>query len=235
MLIGHKGMGDNMSALRLAKKELRRSIRQTISSLSDESINSQCRYKSTSRHAVWLMRCFATASAVTKSILSLPEYQRARSLSVYLSMPKGEISTSLIVKDALRRGKHVFVPYVHKVAQAVPESPGSVMDMVSLHSLEDYETLEHDSWGIPTPSETSIGRRKCCLDHPETTDSEIKEPADGNVELIIMPGMAFDKGLGRLGHGKGYYDFFLHRYHEKKVSIDSSNDHMPFLSKNFRT
>ena len=150
-------------------------------------------------------------------------------------MPKGEISTSLIVKDALKAGKHVFVPYVHKVARTVRESPGSVMDMVSLHSLEDYETLEHDSWGIPTPSEASIGRRKSCLDYPETKDSDIKDTADGNVELIIMPGMAFDKSFGRLGHGKGYYDFFLHRYHEKKVAIDSSNNDMPLLSKKFRT
>ena len=55
MLVEHKGMDDKMSALRLAKKELRKSIRQTISSLSDESINSQCRYKSASRYAIWLM------------------------------------------------------------------------------------------------------------------------------------------------------------------------------------
>lgn len=148
-------------------------------------------------------------------------------------MPKGEISTSLIVKDALKAGKHVFVPYIHKVARAVPEAPSSAMDLVSLHSLEDYETLEHDSWGIPTPSEASIGRRKRCLDHLEDKDIERDDTTDVIVEMIIMPGMAFDNGLGRLGHGKGYYDFFLHRYHEKRVAIDSSNNYMPFLSKNF--
>lgn len=56
MLIEYKGMDDKMSALRLAKKELRKSIRQTISSLSDESINSQCRYKSALKLAIWLIR-----------------------------------------------------------------------------------------------------------------------------------------------------------------------------------
>ena len=164
-------------------------------------------------------------------ILSLPEYQKARSLSVYLSMPRGEISTGPIVKDALQAGKRVFVPYIYsKPVQPDPEAPRSIMDMVLLHSREDYETLAPDSWGIPTPSEASLGGRSSCLNGAEYDDCDRKVTDEGSIELIIMPGMAFDKAFGRLGHGKGYYDFFLRQYYEKSAP-DGSRHHMPFLGK----
>ena len=146
-------------------------------------------------------------------------------------MPRGEISTNHIVKDALQAGKRVFVPYIYsKAAQPGPGPSRSLMDMVSLHSVEDYETLAPDSWGIPTPSEASLGGRSSCLNGAVHDGCERKVTDEGDIQLIIMPGMAFDKALGRLGHGKGYYDFFLRQYHEK-LAPDGSRHHMPFLSK----
>ena len=143
-------------------------------------------------------------------------------------MPRGEIATGHIVKDALQAGKRVYVPYIYsKEVQPEHGASRSVMDMVSLHSVEDYETLAPDSWGIPTPSEASLGERNSCLKGAEYDDCDRKVTGEGSIELIIMPGMAFDKALGRLGHGKGYYDFFLSQYHEKLAP----DGHMPFLSK----
>ncbi|KAF1982630.1 5-formyltetrahydrofolate cyclo-ligase-like protein [Aulographum hederae CBS 113979] len=182
-----------MAALKVVKKEFRQRIRRALSSVSDESIVEQ------------------TSNAV-KTLLATPHYQKAKAISVYLSMPNGEISTKSIVQDALKQGKSVFIPYTYKTANPQRDQPTSVMDMVELLSWEDYESLKPDSWGIPTPSAESLAERRNNFGEMGLTQSkEMKPPASNLLDLIVMPGMAFDSSMGRLGHGKGFYDFFLAR------------------------
>ncbi|KAJ5320592.1 hypothetical protein PENANT_c033G09509 [Penicillium antarcticum] len=132
-----------------------------------------------------------TRTATTK-FLSLAEYQNANSIAVYLSMPTGELSTTGIVRDALQSGKQVYIPYIHT------QDKTSVMDMFALGSMAEFESLQPDKWGIPSLQATQIEGRQNGLTQ--------------GLDLIVMPGMAFDHGFRRLGHGKGYYDHFLTRY-----------------------
>jgi len=86
------------------------------------------------------------------------------------------------------------------------------MDMVDLHSLSDYESLKRDSWGIPTISADTADQRE-----------HILRKGNEGLDMILMPGVAFDidpesSYVRRLGHGKGFYDYFLHRYMESKRS-----------------
>ena len=160
----------------------------------------------------------------------MPEYKSAARVGIYLSMPNGEVRTRQIVLEVLRQGKEVFVPYIHKSSFSNETKPASVMDMVSLESLTDYETLKPDAWGIPSIPKESLGTRRHTLgsnsealqslsgSESVASESEIQAErlALEKLDVIIMPGVAFDRSLGRLGHGKGFYDFFLERYHKSK-------------------
>jgi len=169
--------------------------------------------------------CISAASAV-KTLLATPEYKAAKRISVYLSMPSGEISTSGIVHDALKQSKRVFIPYTYKPTTSREGQPKSIMDMVELTSVADYEGLQRDHWGIPTPSQDSIAARANSFGGMGLTEGEAKEQqGESGLDLIVMPGMAFDSNFGRLGHGKGFYDYFLQRCHQ--------SSRMPFRGKTF--
>lgn len=130
-------------------------------------------------------------------------------------MPSGEIQTDAIVRHALSAGKQVYVPYLHKAPVAAPDAPSRVMDMVRLRDLEDYESLKRDKWGIPSIDAATVNQRQRILGEPDAP------PSDSTLlDLILVPGVAFDVdsdtgGLRRLGHGKGFYDFFIQRYRAK--------------------
>lgn len=170
-------------------------------------------------------RLIRVASTATQTLLSLPEYKAARRISIYLSMPTGEISTLGIVRDALAQGKKVFIPYTYSLAAPKEGQPKSIMDMVELQSAEDLDTLQPDKWGIPTPSNESLSSRSNSFGGVGITKGETADKVDSGLDLIVMPGMVFDSQFGRLGHGKGFYDYFLTRCHQAA--------HMPFRGKNY--
>lgn len=161
------------------------------------------------------------------TLLRLEQYKRATSISIYLSIEGKEIETAQIIEDALQAQKQVFVPYLHSVAiEGISRT--SVMDMLALNSMEDLESFERDKWGIPSVPADTVGDRKNCFGGTGIKRSDPDHKVGGGgLDLIVVPGMAFDRGLGRLGHGKGYYDRLLSRCQEY-VGLGVM-DKMPFL------
>jgi len=70
--------------------------------------------------------------------------------------------------------------------------PKVVGDDLELHIYKGVESLERGAFGILEPTE------------------DVYSDYD-NVDVAIIPGMAFDRHGNRLGRGKGYYDRLLPR------------------------
>lgn len=127
-------------------------------------------------------------------------------------MPGKEVSTRDIVLDAFSQGKSVYVPYIYIVDEA--KSKDKVMDMLKLRDQTDFDSLVPDSWGIPSLDKESVHQRGNALGGKGLfKDAEAPLNASPDLDLIFMPAVAFDQSRNRLGHGKGFYDRYLHKFH----------------------
>ncbi|KLU86143.1 hypothetical protein MAPG_05162 [Magnaporthiopsis poae ATCC 64411] len=213
MAVSESDADTSMSQLAITKQQLRRTIKSRLATVSRDSAKAQ-------------------SQAIFNSLLTWPPYANAKRLSVFLSMPSGEVQTDAIVRHALRSGKDVFVPYLHKSSLDVLDMPARVMDMVRLRDLSDYESLAPDRWGIPSIDPASVHERESILgERPDDAPEHADRPP--GLDLILMPGVAFDIDpnsgrIRRCGHGKGFYDFFLHRY-AAKMSAKGRSDSCPAL------
>jgi 5-formyltetrahydrofolate cyclo-ligase len=152
-------------------------------------------------------------------------------------MPAKEVLTHDIVVHAINHGKTVFVPYIDRTRiSSSQRKETSVMEMLALHSKDDLESLRPDAWGIPTLDERSVPGRENALSGcgmEEVMIGVSRDPASPEapgLDLMLLPGVAFDMENRRLGHGKGFYDRYLQRY--KDIVCSRSNAPMPRLGKN---
>ncbi|XP_069029022.1 5-formyltetrahydrofolate cyclo-ligase [Embiotoca jacksoni] len=126
---------------------------------------------------------------VSQMLFKHPKYVSSQRIAVFLSMGD-EVCTREILQDMFKWGKSCFIPRY--------ESSGSShMDMLKLNSLQDMETLPLTSWNIRQPSVDDQSREEAL--------------AAGGLDLILMPGLGFDRFGRRLGRGKGFYDTYLER------------------------
>ncbi|KAL9107215.1 MAG: hypothetical protein Q9227_007839 [Pyrenula ochraceoflavens] len=191
-------MASASTALKETKQHLRKTIGQRVRALTPEQVQFQ-------------------SKEVCERVLKMPQYQRASNIGVYLSMPNGEILTNDIVNHALENGKKVFVPFIHGAKGA------SRIDMLALTSKVDYESLDQDAWGIPSLKQESIARRENALGGWGIEESRSQRPL---LDIIVLPGVAFDVRKARLGHGKGYYDRYLQEY---RACLPERYPQMPYL------
>lgn len=114
-------------------------------------------------------------------------YKEAEKIFIYISFDS-EINTKSMISRAIADGKKVYVPRT--------EYKTKLMEAIEIKSLDNL--IEEEKYGILEPS--------------------IEEPAiDPNeLDLIVVPGVAFDRNGGRMGYGAGYYDRYFKR-------IDNSN------------
>ncbi len=115
-------------------------------------------------------------------IESHPRFQIAKSVLIYLDI-RSEVQTTELVADLIRENsKTVFIPYCQN-------------EHLGIFRLEDFAQLEKKSFGLLEPKEELI--------------EDSPKPSEHEIDLIIVPGLAFDSQLNRLGYGRGHYDRLL--------------------------
>jgi len=115
-------------------------------------------------------------------VAQLPEYAAAHAVMLYIDFG-AEVRTRPLLPIARRDGKQIVVPYC-------------VGDEIRLFCLGDINDLTPGTWGILEPRDQLRGLAE-------------RQVEPGELDLIVIPGVAFDRRGGRVGHGKGYYDRLL--------------------------
>jgi len=122
------------------------------------------------------------SQAICATFARLPEYQSARTVMFYVDV-RSEVRTRHYLATALTHGKKIVVPYC-------------VAGELELFHLEDMNELE-------------IGMYKILEPKKDLRELPAKKVDVKDLDLIMVPGVAFDKRGARMGHGFGYYDKLL--------------------------
>ncbi|PRX24220.1 5-formyltetrahydrofolate cyclo-ligase [Orenia metallireducens] len=123
----------------------------------------------------------AKSNEIKSKLFDSAKFKAAQSIIFFVSF-KNEVRTEAMIKEALDLGKRVIVPITN-----IKENK------LELSELKDYDQeLTEGTYGILEPKQ------------------EYRRPVNfSNADLVICPGLAFDRKGNRLGYGGGYYDRLL--------------------------
>jgi 5-formyltetrahydrofolate cyclo-ligase len=125
----------------------------------------------------------AQSRSIMRTLLSRKEFQKADKVLIYLSKD-GEVGTDELLGRAFELGKWVCVPVVDRESDElrISELPGPDV------------SFRLGAFGVREPAE-----------------EDLNFVTPDQIDLVIAPGLAFDRRGGRIGYGKGYYDRLLSR------------------------
>jgi len=133
-----------------------------------------------------------SAKRMGGQIAALPAFREAEYVMLYHSF-KNEAGTLPLIQYCLNTNKKVVLPLVVKTS--APEGEAVAGDSIlelQAYQIPGLDALKPGSMGIMEP------------------DPLLCAPVDpAMIDLIVVPGVAFDAVGGRIGYGKGCYDRFL--------------------------
>jgi 5-formyltetrahydrofolate cyclo-ligase len=120
---------------------------------------------------------------IVHTFMETKEYQAARTVLFYVDV-RSEVRTRHSLPEALASGKTIVIPWCTEAVE------------LALFHLESMDEL-------------SIGMYKILEPKPELRLLPHKQVDPKSIDLVMVPGVAFDRRCARMGHGKGYYDKLL--------------------------
>ncbi len=133
----------------------------------------------------------AKSQAIQEKLLSNQVLSKAKSIFCYVSS-EDEVHTEKLLSGILSEGKVLLVPYI-------TDAKAGLMEAAQLRQVKELVSGVYD---IPTVPEVD----KCFW-----------SPAD--IDVVIVPGSAFDADGRRIGMGGGFYDRFLEKSSAVKVAL----------------
>ena len=121
------------------------------------------------------------------TLIGLPEYQAAQTILWYIDC-RSELRTKHALPAALNAGKQIIVPYC-----TVDEAGANKLGL----------------WRLERMDEMVVGKWKILEPPHERWHEAGKEYQPEQLDLVIVPGVAFSREGGRMGNGQGYYDRLL--------------------------
>ena len=136
---------------------------------------------------------------IVAHVLEHPQFLRAAGVHCFISLPE-EVDTQGIFEACWRLGKRTYVPY---------QLPGK--DRLGCARREPGDALVPGRMNVLEPAE------------PKNLDLARAQGATEEIDLVLAPGVAFDREGNRMGYGKGYYDSFLTQFATN--SVQNANIH----------
>lgn len=123
-------------------------------------------------------------SAVAR-FMALPEYQESKTIMWYIHCRSETRTKDKLVEEVNKKEKTIIVPY------CTEDENGE--NKLGLWRMESLEEMVVGKWNILEPPRDLWG-------NPE------KEVQPEDLDLVMVPGVGFDRQGGRMGNGQGYYD-----------------------------
>jgi 5-formyltetrahydrofolate cyclo-ligase len=143
--------------------------------------------------------CAAAASnLVQRNFLASDFYRSCPAIVLYAAIGN-EVSTDLILADALPAGRAVFYPRIDKVGAS---------GTMTARRVRAHRELQRGAYGILEPPESAAA-----LEVEEFTKEEFTKI------VVCVPGVAFGVEGQRLGRGGGHYDRFIGALGREAISV----------------
>ena len=125
------------------------------------------------------------SAAAVEKFMALPEYEKAHTVMWYIDCRSETRTKPQLLAEVEKGEKKIIVPY------CTEDENGE--NKLGLWHMESLEEMVVGKWNILEPPKELWG-------NPE------KEVTPEELDMIMVPGVGFDRDGGRMGNGQGYYD-----------------------------
>ena len=144
-------------------------------------------------------------SEIRKKILKIRKVKNFKNLIINFQ------NIIQIIKKAKNRGKIIggYYPYYYEIdVMKILEKLEKLNYLITLPKIKKNFQMDFFRWSIKDP----LSINKYGIPEPISTKSEYPD-------ILLVPIVAFDKNLNRVGYGGGFYDRYINKINRRKRTI----------------